>query len=89
MKAPAFFRDNILTLNRIVETINDGGTSSSTPAELAGYYAYDAALDGSDDIGTIDEDTIAAHLDVLAEHGAQFDYSDAVSQAMLYVAAKD
>ena len=85
MNIPAFFQNNILTLERIVEVINDGGTSSSTPEELAGYYAFDAAREGSDNAGDIDSDTIEAHMDFLAEAGARFNYAEAVALSMVYV----
>ena len=86
LQTPAFFQDNILTLERIVEVINDGGTVSSSAELLAGYYAYEAALEGcDDDISVCDEDAIEAHLDALKDAGAKFQYKEAATHAMNYL----
>ncbi|OJW82870.1 MAG: hypothetical protein BGO66_03015 [Alicycliphilus sp. 69-12] len=88
IEAPAYFQANsYATLADIVETINGGGSAMSSAAEIAGWYAFSAAVEGSDD-SSIDADTLDAHLDFLREAGANFDNPAALAQAGAYLAAE-
>ena len=62
------------TLEQIAETINE----SDEPNWLAASYAYNAARD--ENMGH-DIDSLEAHLDYLAEAGANFDSLDALAIA--------
>lgn len=69
---------NAQSIDDVVNAINEGGTSSFSGNELAGQYAYDAA----DDAGYgFDDANLDAHLDALTEAGAEFDYSEARTEA--------
>ncbi|MCG7545400.1 hypothetical protein MHM93_14560 [Pseudoalteromonas sp. MM17-2] len=66
------------SLEQVVAIVNDGGTSRFDQNEIAAQYAYDAA----DDAGFgLSKANIEAHLDVLVEAGAEFDYLKAVELA--------
>lgn len=83
MQVPAIF-SNPTTLAAIVECINNGGSAMSSVEEIAGYYAWDAAtdnLDSDNDCEQLTGTDFEAHLDVLVENGAQFDYSAALDNA--------
>lgn len=90
MNVPAFFAANIQTTETIVETINNGGTAMTSVAQIAGYYAWDAAtdnLESDNDAENITENELDAHLDFLAEAGAKFDRHAALEIARQYQAA--
>ena len=55
-----------------------------TPARLAGQYAHSAAKDQ----GYMGEAEIEAHLEILAEKGAEFDFSTALTHGMAIAAAE-
>ena len=55
-----------------------------TPAQLAGQYAHAAAAQS----GYMGEAEIEAHLDILANEGANFDYFAASAHGMAIAAAK-
>lgn len=89
MQAPAFFQGQIHTLEDIVATLNDGGSAMSTPAEIAGWYIFDAARDGAGrPVSELDADDFDAHLDFLVEAGAEIeDREAALAQAAQHQAA--
>ena len=69
------------TLEQVVDRVNIGavqGFEEHTSEFLAASYAYDAAIEGSDSIETVDADTIEAHLEFLREAGAEFNMREAV-----------
>ena len=55
-----------------------------TPAQLAGQYAHAAAAQS----GYMGEAEIEAHLDIIEDAGANFDYFDALAHGMSIAAAK-
>lgn len=66
---------NAQSLDQVVAVINGGGTSSFNNEEIAAQYAWDAAEDNGEGMST---EEIEAHLDVLVEAGAEFDYQEAL-----------
>ena len=91
MQAPAFFHGNIRALQDlayVVEVINDGGSAMSGPVEIAGWYAYSAAVEGTDEFESIDRASLEAHLDYLIEAGAKIDFSASLDQAEAYLKAE-
>ena len=84
--SPAFFHGQILTLEAIVDTINDGGSAMSTANEIAGWYVFDAALDDCP-VSELGGDEFEAHLDLLVDAGAQIgDRAAVLRQAAQYQA---
>ena len=79
-----------VTLERIVAIINEGGTCEGMEGiefsgeQLAGQYAFDAAKASG---YPIDESALDAHLDFLAESGAEFDRSTAIEHGLRLAAA--
>lgn len=80
--------DNAFTLDQVVEIIN-GDVSVLSADQLAGYYAFEAAVENahinSDTVefkGTIDE--LEPHLDVIRDAGAKFDWAKAVQVGLQY-----
>lgn len=72
----------------MVERVNDGavqGFEEHTSEFLAASYAYDAAIEGSDNLSAIDSDTIEAHLEVLREAGADFQMASAINKGIRLV----
>ena len=70
---------NAQSIDRVVEIINGGGTSSYSANEIAGQYAWQAA----DQAGYgIDRDNIDGHLGFLIDAGAEFDHAMAIEYAL-------
>jgi hypothetical protein len=73
------------SLQQFAAIINDGGTCEGmegiefTPEQLAGQYAFEAARDSG---WPIDAAAIAAHLEVLADAGAEFGHTEAAEHSM-------
>lgn len=70
------------TLEQVVEQINNSpvqGFEDHTPEFLAAAYACDAQKESGYEIT---QDAIEAHLDILSENGAEFDYQEAVKVAL-------
>ena len=75
------------SIEQVVEIINKakaghasdyfGGTDLRSAEKMAGQYA----LDSAEEAGYTDSDSIAAHLDLLAEAGANFDFHVALGYA--------
>lgn len=88
MQAPAFFQGQIHALEAIVATINGGGSAMSTPAEIAGWYVFDAAREGSEHpLSELSADDFDAHLEFLVDAGAVIEDRAAVlRQAAQYQA---
>lgn len=79
------------TLEQVAVRVNEGATQGFghlTPEFLAGSYAADAAIEGSDSIVDIDANTIEAHLDFLRDAGANFNTATAVKIALEFIANK-
>lgn len=76
------------SIEQVVKVINESkaghaseyfGGSDTRDAELmAGQYAWEAA----DESGYTDDGSIEAHLDILVEAGAEFDFSAALENAI-------
>lgn len=65
------------TLEGVVERVNTGavqGFEDHTSEHLAASYAFDAAQES----GFTDGASVEAHLDFLAESGAEFDHAEAL-----------
>jgi uncharacterized protein YihD (DUF1040 family) len=63
----------------VVRLMNEDFATDAEPEMIAAKYAYDAA----DEAGYgIDSTNLEAHLDVLVEAGAKFDYSAALEVAL-------
>ena len=83
---------NATSLSEVVGIINgaaDGHVEGIegiefTPAQLAGQYAHAAAAQS----GYMGEAEIEAHLEILAEKGAEFDFSTALTHGMAIAAAE-
>lgn len=85
---------NAGSLETIVNMINEAGNTpvseeeigpfafAFSKAQLAGQYAAEAAWEGADDRDDIDSDSIEAHLDVLADNGAEFPQQEAIQRGM-------
>jgi len=71
-----------ITVEHAAEVITNG-TSSFTPEQLAGWYAFDAALDAA--FG-FEDGNISNHLDFIRGVGANFDHSQAMIAARQYAA---
>jgi len=75
------------SIEQVVEIINTakegqasdyfGGADLRSAEEMAGQYALEAAQES----GYTDNDSIAAHLDLLAEAGANFNFHSALDNA--------
>lgn len=73
------------SLEQVVEIINSdegaayfGGTDLRNAEAMAGQYAWEAA----EESGYTSDETIEAHLDILRDAGATFEYGDALAQAI-------
>ncbi|HAS6410392.1 TPA: hypothetical protein I7256_20825 [Vibrio vulnificus] len=68
-------------LSDVVEMINEESYTCDdlTSAEMAGQYAFDAQTEAG---YSIDSTAIEAHLDVLIEAGAEFDYQEAIAHGL-------
>jgi len=76
------------SIEQVVEIINAskaghsseyfGGTDTRAAEEMAGQYAWEAA----EESGYTDNESIEAHLDILAEAGAEFDFGIALDNAI-------
>ena len=83
---------NATALTEVVDIINgaaDGHVEGMegiefTPAQLAGQYAHSAAKDQ----GYMGEAEIEAHLEILVDAGAKFDFSTALTHGMAIAAAE-
>lgn len=71
---------NYVTTARAAEIITNG-TAAFEPAELAGWYAYDAAKDAGYGFS---DDMLLPHLDFIAGEGAVFDEPAALEAARRY-----
>ena len=69
---------NAQSIEQVVEIINGGGTSEYSANEIAGQYAFNAADESGYDI---DGASLDAHLEVIIDAGAKFDYSSALKEA--------
>ncbi len=76
------------TLEEIVTAINNNNESGIqgfdyiTPDFVAAHYAYASVKEAG---YGIDKGTIAAHLDILKESGANFDYAKAIQSALMKI----
>jgi hypothetical protein len=61
-----------LSRDEVIEAINNDGTSFATNYELAGLYAFDAAENKKC------EEELIAHLTILEQNGAKFDFKSAL-----------
>ena len=73
------------TLEQVVEIINSdeaseyfGGTDLRSAEKMAGQYAWEAA----EESGYTDDESIEAHLDILSDAGARFNFSNALNEAI-------
>ncbi|MEE8132136.1 MAG: hypothetical protein V3T40_01005 [Nitrososphaerales archaeon] len=71
--------ENCISIDQVVSLINDDAATDATSEMVASAYAINAAEE--EGYGSSDEN-LEAHLDVLTEAGADFDYSDAMKQAV-------
>lgn len=78
--------DFVGSIERAAEIVTEG-TASFSPEYLAGEYAFIGARDGEGDVN--DPYTLGAHLDFLAEAGAQFGYAEALKIAQQFAAAAE
>lgn len=70
------------TLVQVVELINESpvqGFEEHTPEFLAAAYAVDAQSESGYEMS---QEAVEAHLNVLVENGAEFDYQNAVNRAL-------
>jgi len=76
-----------LSIEEVVEIINTAaestvkfsdGSDMRSPEEMAGEYAFDAA----EESGYTDAASIEAHLEYLADQGAEFDFKEALQNAI-------
>ena len=87
--SPAILNAN--SLEKVVEIVNAankgkaveyfGGAELSSGDILAGHYAYHCAEESDSGVS---EDEIEAHLDILKEAGAEFDYNEAREEALRF-----
>ncbi|WP_284211132.1 hypothetical protein [Proteus mirabilis] len=76
------------SLEQVVEIINEsyngnsasyfGGSDTRDAEVMAGQYAWEAASES----GYTSDESIEAHLDILVEHGAKFDFNLALENAL-------
>lgn len=76
------------TIDEVVSIINRckhdqiseyfGGTDTRDAEAMAGQYAYSAALES----GFVSDSAIEAHLDLLSEAGAVFEFQTALKNAL-------
>ena len=76
------------SIDKVVEIINAsnngessvyfGGTDTRSAEVMAGQYAWEAA----EESGYTDDTSIEAHLDILVEAGAKFDFAAALENAI-------
>lgn len=81
--------DSAGSIERAAQIVTEG-TAFFDSDYLAGQYAFVAALEGYEGYGRrweIDDDTLSAHLDCLAEAGAEFDRAAALAVAGKFLAA--
>jgi hypothetical protein len=81
MKEFSILVRNVLTIQSVAEIINEDVNDYGDKDEIAATYAYDAC----DTDGKYVDDEIEAHLDMLVESGAVFDYQKAKKIAISYV----
>lgn len=78
--------DDAFSIERVAEIINT--EESSLPVDqVAGYYAFQAALEnakinGIEFIGALDD--LEPHLEILQDAGANFDWANAIRLAEIY-----
>ena len=79
---------NALTIERVVQIINDGTCEDGefSSAQLAGQYAEQAAFESG---YPVDTESIESHLDFLCDNDAEFDYIEAVECGMKINAARN
>lgn len=81
---------NCSSLEQVITVINGGAIVEGmegvefTPAQMAGQYAFEAARESG---WPVDESALDAHLDFLAEAGAEFDRSGAIVHGLQLAAA--
>ena len=68
-------------LSDVVEMINEEAytVADLNRAEMAGQYAFDAQTEAG---YSIDSTAIEAHLNILIEAGAEFDYQEAMNHGL-------
>ncbi|OHV07517.1 hypothetical protein [Kushneria phosphatilytica] len=66
-----------LSLERVAEIINQGGTPTHEPYEVAAHFAYEASLAA----GHLSESRLTEQLTTLADLGADFDQPAALRAA--------
>lgn len=66
-----------LSLERVIEIINQGGTPTHNPYEVAAHFAYEASLAG----GHLSEHSLTEQLSALCDQGADFDRPAALRAA--------
>ena len=71
--------DNCSSLEDVVQIVNDEFGTELTAEQLAAQYARDAVNEAGYEIN---EKNIEAHLDVLFENEAKFDYEEALKIAL-------
>ncbi|SFK58386.1 hypothetical protein [Methylophaga sulfidovorans] len=69
------------SIQDIVQLIDNGGTSSGSPEEVAGTYAYLAIIDSDH----VNKDHAKSQLDALIEAGGKFDYDLALEYAESHI----
>ena len=80
------------TQEAVVEMINQGGITEGMegvefgPDQLAGQYAWDAQSESDCEV---DKAGIEAHLEILSNAGAEFDFGEALKHAMLLESESD
>ena len=81
---PDLYDFGIATLKGVVESINNSpvqGYEDLTSEWKAASYAIRAQQESG---YPIDEDSVEAHLDILVENGAEFEYQEAMRMVMTY-----
>lgn len=71
-----------IRLDQITDVINEGGTHLYNSESIAAQYAYAAQIESG---YAVCEEAIEAHLDVLVQDGASFDYNKAVEIGRLFI----
>ncbi len=69
------------SIEDVVQLIDNGGTNSDSPEEVAGTYAYLAVIDTNH----VDKEHAKSQLDALIEAGAKFDYDLALEYAESHI----
>lgn len=76
--------NNAQSITRVIEIINNGGTSHYGPIELAAIWVWSAAIGYEQDV-FVEIETVEYLIDYLVDNNASVDFDDVISMLDVFL----